>query len=326
MATTVEVLADAFQAAGTPFIVGHPGGELVELMEAARQREMRFILMKQEVAGAMLAATWGEITGAPGVCLSTRGPGAANMVNGVAQAFLDRSPLIAITDRYPTPAHEVGLRQRLDQHGIYAPIVKWGATLDARVVRQQVRRALRTASAPPPGPVQLDLPHSETRREADDARGRAAAPAELSAPGPGPRQPAAGAAGDRARLPADPAGWPRRALEPGVGRADGVGRAARRPGADDRQVQGRDPRGPSLARRLHHRRPDRAQAGHAGGPDHHGRPGRGGIAAQAVALRDSRDLARPDPGTRRAGAGPARGDRRSATDPCPPRRVVRRRQ
>ena len=87
MATTVEVLAEAFKAAGTPFIVGHPGGESVELMEAGRQRQMRFLLMKQEVAGAMLAATWGEITGSPGVCLSTRGPGAANMVNGVAHAL-----------------------------------------------------------------------------------------------------------------------------------------------------------------------------------------------------------------------------------------------
>src|SRR5262245_19070782 len=98
--TTVEVLAEAFKAAGTPFIVGHPGGESVELMEAGRKRQMRFLLMKQEVAGAMLAATWGEITGSPGVCLSTRGPGAANMVNGVAHAFLDRAPLIAVTDAY----------------------------------------------------------------------------------------------------------------------------------------------------------------------------------------------------------------------------------
>jgi len=55
--TTVEVLADAFKSAGTPFMVGHPGGESVELMEAGRQRQMRFLLMKQEVAGAMLAAT-----------------------------------------------------------------------------------------------------------------------------------------------------------------------------------------------------------------------------------------------------------------------------
>ena len=87
MPTTVEVLAQAFKDMGTPFIVGHPGGESVELMQAAQQRGMRFILMKQEVAGAMLASTWGEITGSPGVCLSTRGPGAANMVNGVSKGF-----------------------------------------------------------------------------------------------------------------------------------------------------------------------------------------------------------------------------------------------
>ncbi len=166
MATTVEVLADAFRDAGTPFIVGHPGGESVELMEAARQRDMRFILMKQETAGAMLASTWGEITGSPGVCLSTRGPGAANMVNGIAHASLDRAPLIAITDRYSAPAHEVGLRQRIDQLALYAPLVKWGTTIDARTVRQQVRRALRTATAHAPGPVQFDMPQSETTKEA----------------------------------------------------------------------------------------------------------------------------------------------------------------
>ncbi len=166
MPTTVEVMADAFKEAGTPFLVGHPGGESVELMEAARQRDMRFILIKQEVAGAMLASTWGEITGAPGVCLSTRGPGAANMVNGIAHAFLDRAPLIAITDRYGAVAHEVGLRQRLDQRAIYGPITKWGTTIDARTVRQQVRRALRTTTAAPPGPVQFDLPQTETTKEA----------------------------------------------------------------------------------------------------------------------------------------------------------------
>jgi acetolactate synthase-1/2/3 large subunit len=166
MATTVEVLADAFKAAGTPFIVGHPGGESVELMEAARQRDMRFILMKQEVAGAMLAATWGDLTGAPGVCLSTRGPGVANMVNGVAHAALDRAPLIAITDRYSTPEHETGLRQRIDHLAVMAPLVKWGTTVDARVVRTQVARAMRTSTALAPGPVQFDMPQSETKKEA----------------------------------------------------------------------------------------------------------------------------------------------------------------
>ena len=66
MTTTVEVLAAAFKDAGTPFIVGHPGGELVELMEAARQRQMRFLLMKQEVAGAMLAVDLGRPDRQPG--------------------------------------------------------------------------------------------------------------------------------------------------------------------------------------------------------------------------------------------------------------------
>src|SRR6267154_4188933 len=168
MSTTVEVMADAFKEAGTPFIVGHPGGESVELIEAANQRQMRFILMKQETAGAMLAATWGDITGSPGVCLSTRGPGAANMVNGIAHASLDRSPLIAITDRYSQPQQEIGLRQRIDQLALYAPVTKWGTTIDARTIRQQLCRAMRIATAHAPGPVQFDLPQSETTKEAAD--------------------------------------------------------------------------------------------------------------------------------------------------------------
>src|SRR3974377_1879207 len=141
MPTTVEVLASAFKEAGTPFIVGHPGGESVELMEAARQRQMRFLLMKQEVAGAMLAATWGDITGSPGVCMSTRGPGATNMVNGVAHAFLDRSPLIAITDSYSRPTYQTGLRQRINPHAAHEPVVKWSTTIHAKGVRPQGGRA-----------------------------------------------------------------------------------------------------------------------------------------------------------------------------------------
>lgn len=168
MPSTVEVLVEAFRDAGTSFIVGHPGGESVEMMDAARQRGMRFILMKQETAGAMLASTWGEITGSPGVCLSTRGPGAANMVNGVAHAWMDRCPLIVITDQYPPHTYETGLRQRLNHLQLYGPITKWNSTIGAKTVRQQIRRALRIVTAPPPGPVQFDLPSTETTREASN--------------------------------------------------------------------------------------------------------------------------------------------------------------
>jgi len=168
MATTVEVLSEAFDEMGTPFIVGHPGGETVELMEAARNRQVRFILMKQETAGAMLASTWGEITGSPGVCVSTRGPGAANMVNGVAHAWMDRAPLIAINDQYPGATLETGLRQVMNQHALFAPITKWQTTIHAKSVRQQIRRAIRVTTSPTPGPVQFDMPSNETMNEAGE--------------------------------------------------------------------------------------------------------------------------------------------------------------
>jgi len=166
MASTVDVLAEAFAQAGTPFVVGHPGGESVELMDALRTRNMRFVLAKQESAGAILASTWGELTGSPGICLATRGPGATNMVNGVAHAFLDRAPLIAITDQYPAQIYEAGLRQRINQLAVYEPIVKWSTTINALTVRQQVRRAIHTTTATPPGPVHFDLPAGEALKEA----------------------------------------------------------------------------------------------------------------------------------------------------------------
>lgn len=166
MASTVEVMADTFKESGTPFIVGHPGGETVELMDAARKRGMRYILMKQETAGAILAATWGEITGSPGVCTSTRGPGATNMVNGLAYAWLDRAPLIALTDQYPAATLESGLRQVINHRQIYAPITKWSTTLHAKSAQQQLRRALRVSTSPAPGPVHIDIPSTETMAEA----------------------------------------------------------------------------------------------------------------------------------------------------------------
>ncbi len=166
MPSVVEVLVEGFKEAGTPLIVGIPGDETLEMIEAARQQDVRFILMKQETAGAMLAATWGEITGSPGVCVSTRAPGAANMVLGVTHAFMDRCPLIAITDQFGAHAYANGLRQRLDQQALYTPITKWHSAIDASAVHQQLRRAVRTSVSGIPGPVQIDLPADQRLREA----------------------------------------------------------------------------------------------------------------------------------------------------------------
>ena len=172
--TTVEVLAETFRDMGTPFIVGHPGGDTVHIMDAARVRDMRYLLMKQEVAGAILAATWGEITGSPGVCTSTRGPGATNMVNGVAYAWSDRAPLIALTDQYPTDILETRLRQTIDHQKIFSPITKWNTTLQAKTAKLQIHHAIQVATAPAPGPVHIDLPSPELTKEVPELAGEPA--------------------------------------------------------------------------------------------------------------------------------------------------------
>ena len=174
MSKTIEVLADAFRDVGTPFVVGHPGGDTVHLMDAARVRDMRYILMKQEVAGAILAATWGEMTGSPGLCTSTRGPGATNMVNGVAYAWLDRAPLIALTDQYPTDIYETRLRQTIDHQKIFSPITKWNTTLQAKTASLQIHHAFQVAMAPTPGPVHIDIPSPEITKEAPAMMGEPA--------------------------------------------------------------------------------------------------------------------------------------------------------
>jgi acetolactate synthase I/II/III large subunit len=176
MATVVEVLVEAFEQAGTPFITGIPGEESLELLEAARQRGMRFILNKQEPAAAMMSAAWGEITGSPGVCQVTRAPGAANLVLGVTHAWMDRCPLIAITDQLAAPTYAVGLRQRLDQLALYRPITKWSTSINAKAVRQQVRRAIRTAVSDTPGPVHFDLLADERTKPAGDDYATGASP------------------------------------------------------------------------------------------------------------------------------------------------------
>ena len=168
MPSTVETLVESFQEAGTPFMVGHPGGESVELLDAARRADMRFILMKQESAAAMMAATWGEITGSPGVCLSTCGPGTANMTNGIAHAWMDRSPLIAVTGQYASHVYETGLRQRMDQKALFAPITKYSMSINSKTVSHQIRRAMRIATSHAPGPIHCDLPEDQSLLDAGE--------------------------------------------------------------------------------------------------------------------------------------------------------------
>jgi len=120
--TCAEVLARTLREAGITRMFGLPGGEVLDLIEAGRREGIEFLLTRHEAAASFMADVTGQIQRRPGVCVATLGPGAVNMTLGVANAFLDRSPLLAIT---ATLAHRnagIATHQDLDLNALYRPI------------------------------------------------------------------------------------------------------------------------------------------------------------------------------------------------------------
>jgi acetolactate synthase-1/2/3 large subunit len=166
MPTCADVLAATLREAGVTRIFGLPGGEILDFMEAARRAGLEFVLTRQEATASFMADVTGQITGVPGVSVSTLGPGAVNMTLGVANAFLDRSPLIAITASHSTAAAPYATHQNLDLNAVYRPFTKAALTLDGQNTALKVRSAIDTSLAPRMGPVHIALPSDIAR--ADD--------------------------------------------------------------------------------------------------------------------------------------------------------------
>jgi acetolactate synthase-1/2/3 large subunit len=142
---------------------GLPGGEILDFIEAARQAGIRFILTRDEATAAFMADVTGQIQRRPGVCVATLGPGAVNMTLGVANAFLDRSPLIAITASVAKSAEPYGTHQRLDLNDVYRPLTKATVTLDGNDTAAKVRRVYRASVEPRMGSVHIALPSDVAR-------------------------------------------------------------------------------------------------------------------------------------------------------------------
>ena len=146
-------MARALRDAGVQRMYGVPGGgSILDLIEAGRRAGIRFVLTATEGAAAMMAATEAELTGTPGVRLTTLGPGAANAANGVAHAALDRAPILIVTDRYPAGLPAALTRQRLDHPRLYGTLIKGSFVVAAARAGNIVGRALRLAQRLPHGP------------------------------------------------------------------------------------------------------------------------------------------------------------------------------
>src|SRR5271169_2494174 len=104
MTTYAEAMANTLAARGVRYAFGLPGGEIVAFIDACRRAGLQFLLTGHESSAAWMAQTVGQLTGTPGLCVATLGPGATNLITGVANAWLDRAPLIAVTAEIPASA------------------------------------------------------------------------------------------------------------------------------------------------------------------------------------------------------------------------------
>ena len=185
MPTCAEVLATTLRDAGVVRMFGLPGGEMLDFLEAARKAGIEFVLVRHEAVASLMADVTGQLERQPGVCVSTLGPGAMNLTLGVANAFLDRSPLIAITAAHATAASPFATHQNLDLNAVYRPFTKQTVALDGVNTAATVKRAWRTAIEPRMGPVHIALPSDVARqeeRQTEDPAGVGLAPAPLLAP------------------------------------------------------------------------------------------------------------------------------------------------
>jgi len=153
-----DLIVATLKAAGIDRGFGIPSGNVLPLMEAMRTGGIDFVLTAHEGSAGFAADVSGRMTGIPGLCIATLGPGATNLATGVGCAYLDRSPLIAITCNLNADQLGRRIQMWIDHHALFAPITKATSRLEDGRIAQTVQDAIRIALTEPRGPVHLDLP------------------------------------------------------------------------------------------------------------------------------------------------------------------------
>jgi len=155
-----EILVSALEREGVDTIFAYPGGASMEFHQAlTRSEQIRTILPRHEQGGAFAAEGYARATGKAGVCMATSGPGATNLVTGIADAFMDSIPLVAITGQVPQAMIGKGGFQETDFFGMTLPVVKHSYLVtDVNEIPAVVKQAFKIATSGRPGPVVIDVP------------------------------------------------------------------------------------------------------------------------------------------------------------------------
>jgi acetolactate synthase-1/2/3 large subunit len=154
-----QILVDALQTHGADIVFGVPGESYLAVLDALHDSPIRFIVNRQEGGAAFMADAYGKMTGRPGICFVTRGPGATNASIGVHTAFQDSTPMILFIGQVGNDFVEREAFQEIDYRRMFGPMSKWVAQIDrADRVPEYIARAFQVATSGRPGPVVLALP------------------------------------------------------------------------------------------------------------------------------------------------------------------------
>jgi acetolactate synthase-1/2/3 large subunit len=167
--TGAQILCESLLKEGVEVIFGYPGGQVLPLYDTLPQfPKLRHILVRHEQGAAHAADGYARVTGRVGVCLATSGPGATNLVTGIANANLDSVPMVAITGQVPRASIGKDAFQEVDITGITLPITKYNyLVMEASSVARTVKEAFYIAGTGRPGPVLIDIPRDVFTEEAE---------------------------------------------------------------------------------------------------------------------------------------------------------------
>jgi acetolactate synthase-1/2/3 large subunit len=153
-----DLIVATLKKAGISHGFGIPSGNVLPLMESMRKGGIDYVLTAHEGSAGFAADVIGRMTGVPGLCIATLGPGATNLATGVGNAWLDRSPMIAITCNLNTDQLGRRIQMYIDHHALFAPITKATLAMRHDNVAETLAEAVHIATSEPRGPVHIDLP------------------------------------------------------------------------------------------------------------------------------------------------------------------------
>jgi acetolactate synthase-1/2/3 large subunit len=163
-----QLFVKCLENEGVEYIFGIPGEENLDIMDALLESTITFVTVRHEQGAAFMADVYGRLTGKAGVCMSTLGPGATNLITGVADANMDRAPLVAIAGQGATTRLHKESHQILNLVNMFAPITKYATqVLEPEIVTEVVRKAFKVAQEEKPGATFIDFPENIAEMEVE---------------------------------------------------------------------------------------------------------------------------------------------------------------